>query len=305
MTHWLVTGGAGFIGSHLVEALLARGGRVKVLDNLSSGRSENLPQDVELVHGNILDATLVGQCMEGVSGVFHLAAVVSVQECVSNLVAAHRVNLTGTLIVLEEARRRGSVPVVFASSAAVYGDQGDQVCSEELIPAPISPYGADKLACEHHARAFQVIHGLPSAALRFFNVYGPRQEPSSPYAGVVSRFAHNLLHGRAHTVYGDGQQTRDFVYVEDVVAACISAQDRLAQDPRAILCNVCTGRPTNLLQLAAELDRLTSKITPIEHQPAHVGDIRRSLGACERMHATLGIHADTTISVGLERLLNC
>ncbi len=305
MTHWLVTGGAGFIGAHLVKVLLARGDPVVVLDSLSTGRRGNLPSRARLVTGDILDADLVACCMAGARGVFHLAAVVSVQDCVQNLVAAHRVNLTGTLTVLEAARREGNRPVAFASSAAVYGDQGDRPCSEDLAPAPISPYGADKAACELHARALHGLHGLPSAALRFFNVYGPGQASGSPYAGVISRFLENRRHERPHRIFGDGRQTRDFVSVDDVVAALLAAQDLLAREPQALVANVCTGRSTSLLDLAAALDRHgAGPATPIEYAPARAGDIRYSRGAPERMERVLGLRATTPLEEGLAHLLD-
>ncbi|TNC47000.1 NAD-dependent epimerase/dehydratase family protein [Rubellimicrobium rubrum] len=304
MTHWLVTGGAGFIGSHLVRRLVAQGDAVTVLDDLSTGFAENLSPAAGLVVGDILDAPLVERCMAGVQGVFHLAANVSVQDCVHNLLAAHRVNLTGTLTILEAARRSGNCPVVFASSAAVYGDQGDRPCSEDMAPAPISPYGADKAACEMHARALHGIHGLPTAALRFFNVYGPGQDSGSPYAGVISRFLDNLRQGCVHRVFGDGGQTRDFVCVDDVVAALIAAQDLLAREPQALVANVCTGRSISLLELAAALDRLGSgRATPIEHAPVRAGDIRHSRGAPDRMERDLGLRASIPLDRGLARLL--
>jgi UDP-glucose 4-epimerase len=303
MAHWLVTGGAGFIGGHLVEALLARGDTATVLDDLSSGTPANLPPGVDLIRGDILDADLLARALTGARGAFHLAARVSVQDCVENLLPAHRVNLGGTLTLLDAARLAGRLPVVFASSAAVYGDQGDRPCAEDSLPAPISPYGADKLGAEHHARAFHAIHGLPSAALRFFNVYGPRQDPRSPYAGVISRFAENLRQGRLHTVHGDGLQTRDFVYVGDVVQALLAAQDLLARAPQALVANVCTGRATSLLDLAATLDRLAGATTPILRQPARLGDIRHSRGAPDRMQKVLGLRAGTSLAQGLARLL--
>lgn len=303
MAHWLVTGGAGFIGGHLLEALLARGDRVVVLDDLSTGRPENLPPGADLVRGDILDAGLVARCLRGARGVFHLAATVSVERCVRDLLPAHRTNLQGALTVLDAARAAGHLPVVLASSAAVYGDQGDRPCSEDCLPAPISPYGADKLGAEHHARAFFAIHRLPSVALRFFNVYGPRQDPRSPYAGVISRFADNVAQGRPHALNGDGLQTRDFVYVGDVVRALLAAQDLLARAPQAHVANVCTGRSVSLLDLAAALDRLRGVATPLEHRPSRPGDIRHSLGSPERMASLLGCRAETPLDEGLARIL--
>jgi UDP-glucose 4-epimerase len=304
MAHWLVTGGTGFIGSHLVEALLARGEEVVVLDDLSAGAAGNLPPAARLLQGDILDADLVAQALQGARGVFHLAATVSVERCVQDLLASHRVNLTGALVVLEAARAAGNLPVVLASSAAVYGDQGDRPCAEDSLPVPNSPYGADKLAAEHHARALHAIHGLPSAALRFFNVYGPRQDPRSPYAGVIARFAENIRQGRSHAVFGDGLQTRDFVHVTDVVRALLAARDLLVRAPQAVVTNVCTGRAASLLDLAAALDRLRGTTTPIEHRPTRAGDIRHSRGAPDRMQALLGLRAETSLDQGLATLID-
>ncbi|TNC72228.1 NAD-dependent epimerase/dehydratase family protein [Rubellimicrobium roseum] len=304
MGHWLVTGGAGFIGHHLVQALLGRGDGVVVLDDLSAGRAERLPAEARLVTGDVQDAALVAGCLRGARGVFHLAAIVSVERCAQDLLGAHRVNLAGTLTVLDAARRAGNLPVVFPSSAAVYGDAGERTCAEDMAPAPISPYGADKLGCEHHARILHGLHGLPTAALRLFNVYGPGQDPHSPYAGVIARFLDNRRAGRPHVLHGDGLQTRDFVEVGDVVRALLAAQDRLAEKPRALLCNVCTGRSISLLDLAATLDRLGGGApTPIRHGPARPGDIRHSRGSAARMEASLGLRAATTVETGLARLL--
>lgn len=285
----LITGGAGFIGSHLAARLIAGGARVVILDDLSSGSAENLHPQAEFHHGSVCDAALVARAMAGCDGVVHLAATVSVPECVADWMGGHRVNIGGTITVFEAARACGAIPVVYASSAAVYGDQGATLCHEGLVPLPLSPYGADKLSCEHHARAFWTIHRIPSAGLRFFNVYGPGQSIRSPYAGVVARFCANAQTGTPHTVYGDGQQTRDFIHVADVVAVIDRALALLADSPAVIVSNVCNNRQTSLLDLIDILGRiLPGSDRDVTFLPARAGDIRYSRGDDTHLHRVLG-----------------
>lgn len=304
MTHTtLVTGGAGFIGSHLVERLLANGEEVVILDNFSSGKRENVPIDARLVEGDILDADLITDLVRDVDSIFHLAALVSVQECILNWDLGHRVNLGGTIELFRAAAATGGVPVVYASSAAIYGDRSGLDCCEESLPAPISPYGADKLGCEHHGRAMTAIHGLPSVGLRFFNVYGPRQDPQSPYAGVISRFCANRLEGRPHIVFGDGHQGRDFIYVTDIVEGLILARDHATSTKEAGVFNLCTGVETTLLDLAAALDGVAGEETTlIEHTRGRMGDIHRSLGNPSLAARDLDFVARTDIRRGLGML---
>ncbi|WJS85328.1 NAD-dependent epimerase/dehydratase family protein [Paracoccus sp. TOH] len=306
MTHrTLVTGGAGFIGSHLVDRLVATGEQVIVLDNLSSGKSKNLPPQADLVEGDVIDDVLVKDLMQSVDSVFHLAALVSVQECIKDWNLGHRVNLGATVRLLDAAAkvRPSGVPVVYASSAAVYGDNSGAGCSESSLPAPISPYGADKLSCEHQARAMAAIHGLPSVGLRFFNVYGPRQDPQSPYAGVISRFCANRLANSPHTVFGDGQQSRDFIYVSDIVDGLIRARAYAKNRANASVFNLCTGVETTLVGLASHIDGVTGRsATPIIHAAARSGDIRMSLGDPSLALRDLGFVAQTNIRSGLSHL---
>ncbi|MFC3570347.1 NAD-dependent epimerase/dehydratase family protein [Paracoccus simplex] len=296
----LVTGGAGFIGSHLVERLLAAGDEVIVLDDLSSGRRCNLPAGLRLVPGDVLDAELLGSLLVGVDCVIHLAARVSVQLCITDWMAAHRVNLGGTIAVLQAAQRAGNVPVVYASTAAVYGNRSGTDCRETDLPLPISPYAADKLACEHQARAMAEVHGLASVGLRFFNVYGPRQDAASPYAGVISKFCANRLADRPHLIFGDGLQSRDFIYVADVVDGLLRAADHVAGQGGAEVFNLCTGTETTLLELAAQIDRVAGRGTSaIDHAPARGGDIRASRGNPEAARARLGFTARIQVAEGL------
>jgi len=304
MTTWLVTGGCGFIGSHLVDALRGRGDRVRVLDDLSSGRRENIPADVEFWQGDVADERAVAEALDGVAGCFHLAAVASVQRCTDAWVASHRANLTGTIVVLNGARSANGgmpVPVVYASSAAVYGDNETVPLKESAATVPLSAYGADKLSCEMQARIAWSAYGLPSVGLRFFNVYGPRQDPSSPYSGVIAIFADRLRRRREIDIFGDGLQTRDFIYVADVVAYLLAAMELPRIGARVL--NVCTGRATSVLQLAHLMGELFGTQPTIRHRPARSGDIRRSIGDPGAVISALGFAAGTEMSEGLKLTL--
>ena len=299
MALYVVTGGAGFIGSHLVDALLADNHVVRVIDDLSSGRPGNLDPRAELFLGDVAEPALVRRAMAGAAGCFHLAAVASVVRCNEDWVGSHRTNLTGTVVVLDAARAAGQLPVVYASSAAIYGDQGAGPIAEDAQPSPLSAYGADKLGSELHARAGFGVHGVPTTGLRFFNVYGPRQDPASPYSGVVSIFAARIAAGLPITIHGDGQQVRDFVYVADVVRHLRAAMSRQQATPDASALNVCTGRPTTVLALAQTLSAVVGRSARVGFGPARPGDIRSSLGNPGRAAAALGVSAPTMLSDGL------
>jgi UDP-glucose 4-epimerase len=303
MSLYLVTGGAGFIGSHLVDALLAAGDAVRVLDDLSTGKRANLDGRAELVVGDVADPAGTTAAMQGAAGCFHLAAVASVQRGNEDWPGTHRVNLGGTVAVLDAARRHGKVPVVYASSAAVYGDLGDDVATEASPCAPRTAYGADKLGSEQHAAVGWNVHGVPSVGLRFFNVYGPRQDPSSPYSGVISIFASRIGAGQGVTLHGDGGQTRDFVYVADVVAHLLAAMAMMGRAPGANVFNVCTGRETSVAALAGLIGEFSGATPAIGHGPARAGDIRRSVGDPSRARAELGVAATTKLAAGLAALM--
>jgi UDP-glucose 4-epimerase len=303
MAKCLVTGGAGFIGSHLVEGLAAAGYGVRVLDDLSTGVVENLAAlpGVELVRGDVSDPDTVARATEGAEVVFHLAALASVQRSVEAPADSHRICATGTLHVLDAARRGGVRRVVYAGSASAYGIPVSDVQTEDDLVCPLSPYAAAKLAGEVYCQAFANTYGLETVRLRFFNIFGPRQRADSPYSGVIAIFAAALSEGRIPTIFGDGQQTRDFTYVSDVVAALRLAAERPGVS--GMVCNVGTGRGTSLLDLVASLNRLLgTSITP-RHAEARSGDIRHSRADITRARQVLGYEPAVSFEDGLARTL--
>lgn len=301
----LVTGGAGFIGSHLVDALLARGHAVRVLDNLSSGRQANLPLHdprLEVLVGDVADPAAVQAALSGCTAVAHLAAVASVQASVEDPVATHRSNFIGTLNVCEAMREQGVRRVLFASSAAVYGQNGEgEAIGEETPKAPLTPYAADKLASEYYLDFYRRQHDLEPAIFRFFNIFGPRQDPSSPYSGVISIFVERARAGRPITLFGDGEQTRDFVYVADLIGLLVQALERPQVEAGAV--NVGLGRATSLNQLLAALGELLGGLPEVVRTAPRAGDIRHSLADNRRLLARFELSQPTSIRAGLERLL--
>ena len=301
MTTWLVTGGAGFIGSHLCEALLARGDAVRVLDDLSNGKRENLPPHATLIEADVADPLAVREALRGVAGCFHLAAIASVERGINDWLGTHRTNLTGAITVFEAARTT-RIPVVYASSAAVYGNAATIPITETTACRPLSGYGADKLGCELHARVASHVHGIPAVGLRFFNVYGPRQDPRSPYSGVISIFCERIRRGAPIDIFGDGEQTRDFVYVADVVAALLAAmRDAPANAP---VFNVCTGIATSVLALARVIAALTGTHLEVQHRPPRAGEIRHSTGSDVLSRQTLALADPMGLRNGLARVLD-
>lgn len=301
MTKYLVTGGCGFIGSHLSERLLDAGHDVLVLDDLSTGKTENLPPGAELMVGDVADPKAVLAAMAGASGCYHLAAVASVQRGNEDWLGTHRTNLAGTITVLDAARQYGRLPVVYASSAAVYGDNADLPLREPALTRPQSAYGADKLGCEMHARVGTLVHGVPTTGFRFFNVFGPRQDPHSPYSGVISIFINRLLSGLPLTVFGDGLQSRDFIYVGDVVDHLVAAMGSSAATARVF--NACTGRSTTLLRLVEVLGDLIGVTPQVNHMEAHPSAILYSLGSPEYCVRELDVSAKISLSQGLGMIL--
>ncbi|WP_299178761.1 NAD-dependent epimerase/dehydratase family protein [uncultured Neptuniibacter sp.] len=275
---YLITGGCGFIGSHLTDALIERGHTVRVLDDLSTGVVDYLPDSAELILGDVADAGIVKGAMQDMDGCFHLAAVASVERSKTDWTGTHRINQQGSVNVFDAARscNKTPVPVVYASSAAIYGDNATIPLDETSTPRPISAYGADKLGSEHHARVAWLNHKVSTVGLRFFNVYGPRQNPSSPYSGVISIFIDRILKGLPLKVYGNGEQTRDFIYVGDVVEHLLSAM--FNHQKEASVFNVCTGLSTSIEQLAKTLSMVAGVEVDIRYETARTGDIAISLG---------------------------
>lgn len=301
----LITGGAGFIGSHLVDALLAKGYAVRVLDDLSTGKRSNLALGnprVQLIEGDVANAELVAQAAVGVSAVVHLAAVASVQASVDDPVSTHQSNFVGTLNVCEAMRKAGVKRVVFASSAAVYGNNGEGASiDEETTKAPLTPYASDKLAGEHYFDFYRRQHGLEPVIFRFFNIFGPRQDPTSPYSGVISIFSERVQQGVPINVFGDGEQTRDFMYVEDLVDVLVQAIE--APDAPLGAINVGWNRTTTLKQVLQALEEVVGQLPTITYGPARSGDIRHSRANNQRLLASFTLPEPTPLKVGLERLL--
>ncbi|WP_165671321.1 NAD-dependent epimerase/dehydratase family protein [Metapseudomonas otitidis] len=301
----LITGGAGFIGSHLADQLLARGHAVRVLDNLSTGKPGNLALDnprLELIEGDVADAAVVARAMAGCKAVAHLAAVASVQASVDDPVATHQANFIGTLNVCEAMRTHGVKRVLFASSAAVYGQNGEgQAIDEDTPKAPLTPYASDKLASEHYLDFYRREHGLEPAIFRFFNIYGPRQDPSSPYSGVISIFTERALAGTPITIFGDGEQTRDFLYIGDLVQVLADALEMPAVEAGAV--NVGLRQSTSLNQLLAAIGEVVGVLPEIRHAPARAGDIRHSLADNRRLLARFDFPEPTPLAKGLAELL--
>lgn len=301
----LITGGAGFIGSHLTDALLAKGYAVRILDDLSTGKRSNLPQNnpqVELIEGDVADAAAVAQAMIGCRAVAHLAAVASVQASVDDPVRTHQSNFVGTLNICEAMRQAKVKRVVFASSAAVYGNNGEgEAIDEETPKAPLTPYASDKLASEYYFDFYRRQHALEPVVFRFFNIFGPRQDPSSPYSGVISIFSERAQKGLPITIFGDGEQTRDFVYVEDLVDVLVQAIEAPQVEVGAI--NVGMNQATTLKQMLEALAKVQGELPPISYGPVRSGDIRHSRANNQRLLQRFKFPEQTSMNVGLARLL--
>jgi UDP-glucose 4-epimerase len=292
-----ITGGAGFIGSNLAE-VLAQNNQVVIIDDLSTGKPENLAGiNATLIEGSILDLDLLQSAFQGVKCVFHQAAIASVQKSVQDPIGTSRVGIDGTLNVLVAARDAGVKKVVYASSAAVYGDSPQLPKKEDMCPQPQSPYAVSKIAGEHFCRTFQELYGLETVALRYFNVFGPGQDPTSEYSGVISKFISAMANGLQPTIYGDGEQTRDFVYVKDVVRANIQA----SQSGRGVY-NIARGRRTSLNQLLAIIGEIFGRDPRPKYERARSGDIRDSLA--DISHALeIGYMPEYSLESGLEETI--
>jgi len=302
---YLVTGGCGFIGSHLTDALIARGDAVRVLDNLSTGTIDNLNPEAELVLGDVTDPAVVKAAMADIDGCFHLAAVASVVSSGETWLEDHRTNVQGTVNILNAARptnSRMSIPVVYASSAAVYGDNATVPLDEHSTPRPISAYGADKLAGEFQARIAWLNHRVSNVGLRLFNVYGPRQRPDSRYSGVISIFIDLLMKRKPMEINGDGRQTRDFIYIDDAVRFFLKAMDN--QRGEASVYNVCTGQSTSVLQLARVVALIAGADADMVFSSARPGDVAVSLGDPGKSVQRYSCQAGVELGQGLRLTLD-
>jgi UDP-glucose 4-epimerase len=304
MATCLVTGGAGFIGSHLVEALTRSGQRVRVLDDFSTGLTANLAHiqpAPELIPGDVADAEVVRSALRDVAVVYHLAALASVQASIEVPANTHRACNSGTLVVLDAARAAGVKRVVYAGSSSAYGIPTGDVQTEEERLQPLSPYAAAKLAGEMYAQAFAASFGLETVRLRFFNVFGPRQRADSPYSGVIALFVAALESGRTPIVFGDGLQSRDFVYVTDVVNALRRAAEVPGISGRVY--NIGTGCSTTVLDLLAALNRLLGTAVACRHEPPRAGDVRHSRADIRRAQSELGYEPKVLFEEGLAQTL--
>lgn len=305
MRKFLVTGGAGFIGSHIVEALVDRGDEVRVLDNLSTGDRANLEPfaaSIEFIEGDLVDPEVVAAAVDGVDCIFHEAALPSVPRSVEYPLDTNAACVTGTVTLLDAARRAGVRRLVYAASSSAYGDQPTSSKRETDLPAPLSPYGAAKLAAEYYCQAFTATYGFETVAIRYFNVFGPRQDPDSPYSAVIPRFITALLAGQPPVIYGDGHQARDFTYVKNVVHGNLLAADASGAAGRVF--NVANGRSTSLLELVDLLNEMLGTDVAPKHDPPRAGDIRESLADISQARAVLNYEPQIRFEDGLRRSID-
>jgi len=302
----LVTGGAGFIGSHIAAALASSGARVRVIDDLSTGYRENLDEikgDLDFIQGSLADERTLEKAIEGVELVFHEAAIPSVPRSVENPRQTHIASVESTFSLLLAARQKKVRRLVYAASSSAYGDQPTLPKVETMLPEPLSPYAVAKLVGEHYCQVFTRVYGLETISLRYFNVFGPRQDPSSTYSGVVSRFISDLLGGKRPVIYGDGEQSRDFTYIENVVDANLKAAETSGGIGQVI--NIATGKRITLNQLLHELKSLTNKPdVSVDYQEARAGDVKHSLADITRARELLGFEPRVDLRPGLELTIN-
>jgi UDP-glucose 4-epimerase len=302
MTQCLVTGGAGFIGSHIVRRLLEKGRKVRVLDDLSTGKRENLADvagQIELVEGSICDVPTVQRCMSGVEVVFHLAARASVPRSVAEPKPAHEINVTGTLNLLIAARDAKVRRLVYSASSSAYGDTPTLPKREDMCPQPLSPYAVSKLAAEHYCACWARVYGLQTVALRYFNVFGPRQDPKGAYAAVIPAFVSRMLKGERPVIFGDGEHSRDFCFIENVVNANMLAAE--AKEVHGEVVNVACGQRTTLNEIVADINKLLGTSIQPEYQPPRAGDVKHSLADVSAAKRVIGYEPRVFFPEGLRR----
>ncbi|HZN09649.1 MAG TPA: SDR family oxidoreductase [Pyrinomonadaceae bacterium] len=302
----MVTGGAGFIGSHIASGLLAAGARVRILDDLSTGHRENVDEiggDVDFIQGSVADDQLLAKALENVELIFHEAAIPSVPRSVEAPRQTHVASVDGTFSLLLAARNAGVKRVVYAASSSAYGDQPTLPKSEQMAPDPLSPYAVAKLVGEYYCKVFTRVYGLETVSLRYFNVFGPRQDPGSQYSGVVSRFISALTTNERPVIFGDGEQSRDFTYIDNVVAANLSAAS--APNAPGKVINVANGKRVTLNQLLDELKQLTGRTdVTAEYRDPRVGDVKHSLADISMARDLLGYESKVDLREGLQRTLD-
>ncbi len=301
---YIIAGGAGFIGSHIAEELAGSGHEIVIIDNFFSGKTGNIAgllaqENVELAEGSVTDMPFLREAFAGADGIFHEAAIASVPRSVEKPLETHDVNTTGTLNVLLAARDCGAKSLVFASSAAVYGDDPALPKREEMLPGVLSPYAVSKIAGEYYCSVFSRLYGIRTVSLRYFNVYGPRQDPSSPYSGVITKFVTGVLARKPITIFGDGGQTRDFVFVKDVVQTNIWAMEGSLEGSYNIAC----GSSTDLTTLAEMIMEITGISVPVVYAPPREGDIRNSYADISRAEEILHYAPRFTMKEGLEETI--
>ena len=302
----LVTGGAGFIGSHIASSLVAAGARVRIIDDLSTGYRENVAEiggDVDFVHASLTDEKVLRNALDGCELVFHEAAIPSVPRSVDNPRQTHEASVDATFSLLLAARDKGVRRVVYAASSSAYGDQPTLPKVESMLPEPLSPYAVAKLVGEHYCQVFTRVYGLETVSLRYFNVFGPRQDPSSQYSGVISRFISALLGGETPIIYGDGEQSRDFTYIDNVVDANLKAAETTAGIGQVM--NIANGERITLNQLLAELKSLTGKTDVVaDYQDQRAGDVKHSLADITRAREFLKFEPRVDLRTGLQRTID-
>jgi len=301
----LVTGAAGFIGSHIAEALIRRGDRVRVLDNLVTGNRKNLAElanEIEFIEGDVCDPKVVARAVAGVDCIFHQAALASVPLSVERPLDSHAACATGTLNLLDQAQRAGVRRLVLAASSAAYGDQPTSAKRESDLPSPLSVYAAAKLASEYYCRAFYHTHGFETVCLRYFNVFGPRQDPDSPYSAVIPVFIRTMLAGRSPTIFGDGLQSRDFTYIRNVVHGNLLAADVEGVGGRTF--NIADGRATTLLDLMRLLNQMLHTDVQPTHQAPRAGDVKESLADITPARLDLGYEPQVSFEEGLRESID-
>jgi nucleoside-diphosphate-sugar epimerase len=304
MAKCLVTGGAGFIGSSIVRALLARGDRVRVIDNFFSGKRENLAEvagDIELIEGDLRDEAAVARACDGVDLIFHQAAIPSVPRSLADPLSSNDANITATLKLLWTAKKAGVRRLVYAASSSAYGDTPTLPKVETMRPAPLSPYAVSKLASEHYCQVFAGAYGLETVCLRYFNVFGARQDPQSEYAAVIPRFVTAGLQGKGVTIFGDGTQSRDFCYIDNNIEANMAASTAPAADVSGRVFNVACGAATTLNDVVRIIGDIVGHAIPVTYAPGRVGDVKHSLADITAARSQLGYRGAITFEEGLKR----